>query len=826
MSNQPRILGFCNTSYVKTELKKTKFTDNTLTPERIIAAISAAQAPLELEHLGRVLDISLNRLEELKQQLDVLHREGKVLINRKGLVLLPSRIDLLAGKVQGHRDGFGFLIRDDGEPDVFLPAKEMTKVLHGDRVLVKIVGADRRGKPEGSIVEVIERRTNKLVGRFLAERGVTIVVPEDQRIKHDVLVPGTEAGEAQPGQVVMVEILQQPSRYSQPLGRVVEVLGEIDDPGMEIEIAVRKFDVPYQFSEAAKQAASALPEEVTTADREGRIDLRDIPLVTIDGEDARDFDDAVYCEPIKIGKGKAAIEGFRLLVAIADVSHYVKEGDALDNDARLRSTSVYFPRRVIPMLPEKISNGLCSLNPAIDRLCMVCDMVITDEGIIHAYQFYPAVMHSQARLTYNEVWAILSQPTAPARIKYKTVVPQLENLYELFRILDKARQLRGAIDFETVETYIECNAAGKIERILPRTRNDAHKLIEECMLAANVCAADFVARQTAKNGQLALFRVHEGPTPDKLLNLREFLKSLGLLLGGGSEPQAKDYAALMKKIIDRPDYHLLQSMLLRSMQRAHYSPENAGHFGLAYEAYSHFTSPIRRYPDLTLHRVIKAIIHNETYVPSADLSERAIDLPKNKKEALALVHQRWEKLGLVCSANERRADDASSDVQAWLKCYYMRDRIGEDFSGTISGVTPFGLFVTLDSLYVDGLVHVSELGVEYFQFNEQLHELRGERSGIRFRLTDRIHVQVARVDLEARRIEFRMTRGTQLRLDSALAADVSSVQKKPAKPRTAKIDEAIAARKAASTKDSSTHKRKKGVQKRTSRSISKNKRNR
>lgn len=807
-------------------MKKTKITDNTLTPERIITAISAAQAPLELEHLGRALDISLDRLEELKQQLDVLHREGQVLINRKGLVLLPSRIDLLAGRVQGHRDGFGFLIRDDGEPDVFLPAKEMTKVLHGDRVLVKIVGTDRRGKPEGSIVEVIERRTNKLVGRFLAERGVTIVVPEDQRIKHDVLVPGTEAGGAQPGQVVMVEILQQPSRYSQPLGRVVEVLGEIDDPGMEIEIAVRKFDVPYQFSEQAKQVAAALPEEVTNADREGRIDLRDIPLVTIDGEDARDFDDAVYCEPIKIGKGKAAIEGFRLLVAIADVSHYVKEGDALDSDARLRSTSVYFPRRVIPMLPEKISNGLCSLNPAVDRLCMVCDMVITDEGIIHAYQFYPAIMHSQARLTYNEVWSILSQPTAPARIKYKAVVPQLENLYELFRILDKARQLRGAIDFETVETYIECNAAGKIERIVPRTRNDAHKLIEECMLAANVCAADFVSRQTTKNGQLALFRVHEGPTPDKLLNLREFLKSLGLLLGGGSEPQAKDYAALMKKIIDRPDYHLLQSMLLRSMQRAHYSPDNAGHFGLAYEAYSHFTSPIRRYPDLTLHRVIKAIINNETYVPLADTSERHIDLPKNKKEALALAHQRWEKLGLVCSANERRADDASSDVQAWLKCYYMRDRIGEDFSGTISGVTPFGIFVTLDSLYVDGLVHVSELGVEYFQFNEQLHELRGERSGIRFRLTDRIHVQVARVDLEARRIEFRMTRGTALRLDSAAVADSPSLQKKPAKPRTAKVDEAIAARKTATVKDSSARKRKKGVQKRASRNTSKNKRNR
>ena len=807
-------------------MKKTPLADSLLTPERIIAAISAAQAPIELDHLGLALNISLSRLDELKQQLDALQREGKILINRKGLVLLPSRIDLLAGRVQGHRDGFGFLIRDDAGPDVFLPAKEMTKVLHGDRVLVKIVGTDRRGKPEGSIAEVIERRTNKLVGRFLAERGVTIVVPEDQRIKHDVLVPTAEAGGAQPGQVVMVEIVQQPSRYSQPLGRVVEVLGEVDDPGMEIEIAVRKFEVPYQFSDAAKQAAAALPDEVTDADLQGRVDLRDMPLVTIDGEDARDFDDAVYCEPMKIGKGKSAIEGFRLLVAIADVSHYVKEGSALDADARLRSTSVYFPRRVIPMLPEKISNGLCSLNPAVDRLCMVCDMVITDEGVIHAYQFYPAVMHSQARLTYNEVWAILSQPNTPARIKYKSILPYLENLYTLFRVLDKARQIRGAIDFETVETYIECNAAGKIERIIPRTRNDAHKLIEECMLCANVCAADFVARQTAKNGQLALFRVHEGPTPDKLTNLREFLKSLGLLLGGGSQPHAKDYAALMKKIIDRPDYQLLQSMLLRSMQRAHYSPDNAGHFGLAYEAYSHFTSPIRRYPDLTLHRVIKAILNHETCIPLPDATEQYEPAPKNKKQAQAQAHDRWDRLGLVCSANERRADDASSDVQAWLKCYYMRDRVGEDFSGTISGVTPFGVFVTLDSLYVDGLVHVSELGAEYFQFNEQLHELRGERSGMRFRLTDRIHVQVARVDLEARRIEFRMTRGTQLKLDSTVPADATPSHKKPAKARTPQVTEAIAARKAAKLKEPALYKKKAVGQKQALRAAAKTKRGR
>jgi ribonuclease R len=757
-----------------------------ITPERVINTISSANTPLSLDELLSALDIPFSEREMFNTLLTQLQTAGRVLINRKGLVLLPARADLMVGKVQGHRDGFGFLIREDGEPDIYLPAKEMTKVLHGDRVLAKITGVDKRGKPEGVIAEVIERRTNKLVGRYLVERGITVVVPEDQRIKHDILVPPSEAGGAQPGQVVMVQIIEQPSRYTQPLGRVVEVLGEIDDPGMEIEIAVRKFDVPHQFSQEAKAQAAALPDGVTPADLQERIDLRDVPLVTIDGEDARDFDDAVYCEPVTIGKGKAAVTGYRLLVAIADVSHYVKDADALDADARERSTSVYFPRRVIPMLPEKLSNGLCSLNPQVDRLCMVADMMITSEGDVHAYQFYPAVMYSHARLTYNEVWAILSQPTAPAREKRAAIVPHLEHLYALYQILAKARVQRGAIDFETVETYIECNASGRIERILPRVRNDAHKLIEECMLAANVCAADMVQR--AK--QHTLYRVHEGPTPDKLQNLREFLKTLGLLLGGGNEPHSKDYAALIKRIAGRPDAQLLQTMTLRSMQRAIYTPDNAGHFGLAYLAYGHFTSPIRRYPDLLMHRAIKAVLQSQRYVPSEDAGLMPTPLPKNKKEAAAVEHARWDKLGLVCSANERRADDASNDVLAWLKCYYMRDRVGEQFSGTISSVAPFGVFVTLDALFVEGMVHVSELGTEYFQFNESLHELRGERTGIRYRLTDRIHVQVARVDLEARRMEFRLVKSeiAQVEQEHAAMANPVHTGKKAASAKPRELD--------------------------------------
>jgi ribonuclease R len=706
-----------------------------------------------------------HEFEGFQRRLNAMERDGQLLPNRKGVLLLANKLDFIAGRVSGHRDGFGFCVPDDRSGDIYLAPREMLKVLHGDRVLVRVTGTGRNGKNEGTIVEVTERKTNKLVGRFLNERGVHVVVPEDQRIKHDVLVPAGEAHNAQPGQVVVVEILEQPSRYSQPIGRIIEVLGEVDDPGMEIEIAVRKFDVPHIFSEAARSLAAKLPDEVKARDLKGRVDLRDVPLVTIDGEDARDFDDAVYVERMTSGKGRGAKEQFRLLVAIADVSHYVSPGDALDQDALERSTSVYFPRRVIPMLPEKISNGLCSLNPEVDRLCLVADMVISSEGDIEAYQFYPAVMHSHARFTYTEVWSILSNPEFGINLPAKraALIPHLQAAYELFQALQGARKRRGAIDFETTETYIVCNAVGKIEQIVPRTRNDAHKLIEECMLAANVCAADFMLR--AKHH--GLFRVHEGPTPERLTRLRELLKTIGLSLPGGDDPQASDYAALMERIRARPDASLLQTVLLRSMQQAVYSPDNAGHFGLSYEAYAHFTSPIRRYPDLLTHRVIKAVLNGQQYLPDAppglpmapapveaDLRSRSA----RAKQSQAEQHERWAGLGIVCSANERRADEASRDVEAWLKCFYMREKVGEQYSGTISGVATFGVFVTLDGLYVEGMVHVSELGAEYFQYNEALHELRGERTGQRYRLGDKIHVQVSRVDIEGRKIEFRLVK--------------------------------------------------------------------
>jgi ribonuclease R len=723
--------------------------------EQILQALRESAAPLSPAELAA--HMGLDREETLKgfdRRLGAMERDGQLLPNRKGLLLLANKLDFVAGRVQGHRDGFGFLVRDGGGPDIFLSPREMLKVLHGDRVLVKPSG-EYRGKPEGTIVEVIERRTNRLVGRFLNERGLTIVVPEDQRIKHDVLIPPADTAGAQHGQVVSVDIIEQPTRHTQPLGRVAEILGEIDDPGMEIEIAVRKFDVPVEFTDAAQRQTEKLPDAVRRTDLKGRVDLRDVPFITIDGEDARDFDDAVYAEQIDLGSAGRKKPAWRLLVAIADVSHYVQPEDALDQDARERGTSVYFPRRVIPMLPEKLSNGLCSLKPNVDRLVLVCDMVITASGAkagnVSAYQFYNAVIHSHARTTYNQVWESLQQQGGPMARSLGKVMPNINDLYLLFQLLHQARKERGAIDFETVETKILCNELGRIEQIVGMIRNDAHRLIEECMLAANTCAADFMFRSK----HLGLYRIHEGPTPDKLNSLREFLRTLGLHLGGGADPGAKDYGELLDKARGRPDYALLQTMCLRSMQQAIYGPDNMGHFGLSYPAYTHFTSPIRRYPDLLTHRVIKALLNGTRYEP--ELAGHVSPPGTTRREH---EHDLWEKLGLLLSATERRADEASRDVEAWLKCWFVKERVGETFSGRVTGVASFGIFVTLDTLHVEGMVHVSELGTEYFQFNEALHELRGERTGMRYRLTDAVQVQVARVDLEARRIEFRLVAGT------------------------------------------------------------------
>ncbi|CAJ6327669.1 ribonuclease R [Burkholderia pseudomallei] len=783
--------------------------------EEILGVLRTSDAPLAANDIAEALSIKRQEREGFFRRVAAMERDGQIRLDKRGHYQLTHPSNFVAGRVQGHRDGYGFVIRDDGQDDLFLPNAEMQKVMHNDRVLARIVGYDRRGRPEGHVVEVTERANKRVIGRLLNENGALIVAPEDKRISHDILVT-QNAKKAKVGQVVVVELTDFPSRHSQPLGRVCEVLGDIDDPGMEIEIAVRKYGVPHEFGAQALGEAAALPDKVRPADLRYRVDLRDVPLVTIDGEDARDFDDAVYCEPAAVGRG----EGFRLIVAIADVSHYVQPGSPLDADTVERSTSVYFPRRVIPMLPEKLSNGLCSLNPQVDRCVLACDMIINARGDIKAYQFYPAVIHSAARLTYTEVAAVLSNTKGPEAARRAELMPHLQHLYGVYKALFVARQKRGAIDFDTTETYIVCNAQGKIEQILPRQRNDAHRLIEECMLAANVCAADFLKR----NKHPGLYRVHAGPTPEKLENLRAFLRDMGLTLGGGDTPHASDYAALMAHIRDRPDAQMLQPMLLRSMQQAVYSPDNIGHFGLAYDAYAHFTSPIRRYPDLLTHRAIYAILSGKKYTPKSPegvelntaLSPRARAMQREDDEARGRARSNaaiWEELGLHCSSNERRADEASRDVEAWLKCYFMRDKLGEEYGGMVNGVTSFGIFVQLDALFIEGLVHVTELGADYFQYDEVKNELRGERTGIRYRLSDRVRVQVSRVDLDARKIDFRLVRETPVKAPrpaSAVAAEAgaggprvralppaegAARRKKAASAPSAAVKEARAARK-------------------------------
>jgi len=696
--------------------------------EYVLSTLAERGVPLSFESLAGLLDVREHEFDAFQRRLGAMQRDGQLMQNRRGDWLIPDKADLLRGRVEGHPDGYGFLVRDDEGPDLFLGPKEMDKVLHGDRVMARIVGMDRRGRPEGKIVEVLERANHRVVGRVHNEHGVLFVVAENRRISQDILVaPGGKRPKA--GQVVVAEIIEQPSKHAQPIGKVVEVLGNYADPGMEIEIALRKHELPFEFSKEALGETKKLPEAVRKADWkwEGgvREDIRALPLVTIDGETAKDFDDAVYCER----QGKDGKGGFRLVVAIADVSHYVGAGGGLDHDAVERGNSVYFPRRVIPMLPEKLSNGLCSLNPQVERLCMVCDMAIAANGAIKRYRFYPAVMFSHARLTYTEVAEALYEEKSAAAERRAELLPLLRSLDALYRVLVKARWARGAIDFETVETQMIFDEQGKIARIVPVSRNDAHRIIEECMLAANVCASDFLH----ENEHAALYRIHEGPTPEKLEKLRKFLKEFGLQLTGGEEPHAKDYARLLEKVKGRPDLQLLQTVMLRSLQQAVYSPDNVGHFGLAYESYTHFTSPIRRYPDLLIHRAIKAVLQGGKYRPG-----------------------KWDEIGIHCSQTERRADEATRDVESWLKCYYMQDRIGEEFAGSVSAVTSFGIFVALDDVFVEGLVHISDLGSDYFHYDDAKHQLVGERTGKRFRLADRVRVQLVRVDMESSKIDFRL----------------------------------------------------------------------
>ncbi len=695
--------------------------------ELILQLIEHAGKPLRREEIAEAFSLEAeDQLEALRRRLRAMERDGQLLFNRGKKYCLVNNEDLIAGRIIGHADGFGFLKPDDGSDDLFLSPREMNPLLHNDRALVRIAGVDKKGRREGAVVEILQRNTHQVVGRLYKEDGFTYVVPDNKNIAQTVLVEKGGVGKAKQGQIVVAEIVEQPTKLHQPIGRIIEVMGEHMAPGMEIDMAIRSYELPNQWPDELLEEIKPLKKEVPESAKQDRVDLRKIPLVTIDGEDARDFDDAVYCQKTP--------KGWKLLVAIADVSHYVQINSALDKEAQKRSTSVYFPEQVIPMLPEILSNGLCSLNPHVDRLCMVCELYINEEGQVTRSRFFDAVMSSHARLTYNEVAKMLVDGDKELAEKYKALMPHLQELYALYKVMRVSREQRGAMDFDTQETRIVFGAERKIEKIVPVVRNDAHKLIEEFMITANMAAARFLNSKKMPK----LLRIHEGPSADKLLNLKTFIGELGLSLGGGAKPTPLDYMHLMESIKDRPDAHLIQTVLLRSMSQAVYSPELKGHFGLALDAYAHFTSPIRRYPDLLVHRAIRHCLQGK---PVESFFYGVPDMVV---------------LGEQCSAHERRADDATRDVVSWLKCEYMMDKVGEEFPGIISAVTSFGFFVELAEIYVEGLVHISNLAQDYFHFDATSHQLRGERTGINYRLGDSVTVRVARVDLDEKKIDFEL----------------------------------------------------------------------
>nr|WP_163500774.1 ribonuclease R [Halomonas socia] len=716
--------------------------------EYLLARLEDYGKPITHENMSRMLGLEDdNQLEAVRRRLAAMERDGQILRDRRGAYALINKLDLIKGKVLGHRDGFGFLIRDDGKkPDLVLPPRQMRRVFHGDHVLVRVSGRDRRGRDEATIAEIIARNTQTIVGVYRQNSDeFGVLIPENSRISQEVIIPHSACGGAQDGQVVSARIVKQPETRVQPVGEVVEVLGERMDPGMEIDIAIRSHAIPADFPPDVLDQIASMSAEVAEDDKAHRIDLRHVPLVTIDDESAKDFDDAVCAWKTKSGSWK-------LVVAIADVSHYVRPGTALDQEAHTRGNSVYFPGQVVPMLPELLSNGLCSLNPDVDRLAMVCEMNISQNGTISRYRFYEAVFCSHARLTYNKVGKILESEESPERTalreEYRELVPSLENLHALYHLLRDSRSERGAIEFETTETAILFNEERKIESIVPRSRNDAHKIIEECMLAANVATARFLD----KHDLPALYRIHQPPTPERLDKLRLFLNELGLSLGGGDDPTPQDYRALAEVIKDRPDADIIQTVMLRSMNRAVYSPHNEGHFGLAYPAYAHFTSPIRRYPDLLVHRAIRSVVRGPRQTATVLRGDGApVDPPSSW---CPYTFEQMIELGEHCSMTERRADDATRDVEDWLKCEFMSDKLGEVYDGTIASVTQFGIFVRLDDIYVEGLVHVTSLPSDYYHYEAEKHRLKGERSGVSYRLGDGVTVQVARVDLDERKLDF------------------------------------------------------------------------
>ncbi|NKB35085.1 MAG: ribonuclease R [Pseudomonadales bacterium] len=719
--------------------------------EFILEHLEALGAPASFATLCEQLELeSEERIEGLRRRLIAMSRDGQIISNRKGVYGLATHMDLIKGIVQGTKDGVGYLIPEDGTEDLFLNLREMEKLFDGDEVLARFSGFESRGRKEGTVVEILKRRYTEIVGRLFLESGFGIVIADSKRVSHEILIPEKHLGNAKEGEFVVAEITEYPSRRRKAIGKILEVLGDNTTPGLEIEVAVRSHGLPHTWPNKVRKEVARLPNAVAQEETADRFDLRDVPFVTIDGEDAKDFDDAVFAHRHQRGN-------WTLYVAIADVSNYVQLGSSLDEEAINRGTSVYFPGHVIPMLPEQLSNGLCSLKPKVDRLAMICEMEISAEGHLTDFSFYEGVIHSHARMTYTEVADILvparnaTQEKVQQKVqnKYKPLLKYLEDLYTLYKALRLARENDGAMDFESTETRIVFGEDKKIKEIVPVERTDAHRLIEESMLCANVAAARLLEQSKTP----ALYRTHEGPNVEKLENVREFLSELGLYLGGGEKPSPDDYSQLLNVVATRPDRHLLQTMLIRSMMQAVYQAENTGHFGLGFPAYTHFTSPIRRYPDLLVHRAIRYLVRNKS---GAHTQKSSAAKKLNKSSIYPYGESEIESFGVSCSAAERRADAAGYSVIDWLKCEYMLAHVGDEFPGTITSVTSFGLFVELDDIYIEGLIHISELSNDYYHFDPVRHCLEGERSNQIYRLGDRLEAKVVRVDLEEKKIDLQI----------------------------------------------------------------------
>ena len=740
-----------NTNDPFAERESKKYSHPIPSREFILSHLESYGLPITLETLVEELNLNgTEEIEALRRRLIAMSRDGQIIGNRRGEYCLPDRVELKRGLVQGTKDGVGYFIPEDGGEDLFLSIREMKRLFDGDKVLARFSSIDQKGRKEGAVVEILQRRYSEIVGRFFKGKSFGSVVPENKRINHEILVPENEYGKVRDGDFVVAELVDYPDRQRKAIGRIKEVLGDISAPGLEIEIAIRSFDLPHVWPKSVSKEANSIPKEVTEEESEFRFDLRDIPFVTIDGEDAKDFDDAVFARQNKGGD-------WTLYVAIADVSHYVKVSSPIDQEAMSRGTSVYFPGHVIPMLPELLSNGLCSLNENVDRLSLVCEMEISKLGDIIDYCFYDAVIHSHARMTYTEVANILeksedeNQQKSSRRLrkKYSALISHFESLYSLFQARKLKRSKEGAMEFESTETRVVFGEDRKLKEILPVSRNDAHRIIEECMLCANVSAARLL-----ENCKIpALYRVHEGPNAEKLDSVKQYLGSLGLSLGGGNKPSSRDYSNILSEISRREDSRLLHTMLIRSMMQAVYQQKNIGHFGLGFQVYTHFTSPIRRYPDLLVHRAIRHLIQTKSsrhvkYKNKARIGEQKI-YPYTEKEIQAL--------GVASSNSERRADAASYSVLDWLKCEYMENKVGEEFEGIVTSVTSFGLFVELDGIYIEGLVHVTDLSNDYYHYDPSNHILKGEKTKQVFSLGDKIEVRVARVSVLERKIDLHLS---------------------------------------------------------------------